>query len=194
MIENESTNVSGAFEMLLEEIEAEIDFINKVGARSLEGRDYEGAREALGRASRATTLRDKLVSLRKEWEALTVSHRGDEEEEMTRAERSNVGHLQRGLRTPEKAYYQPILEALNELGGSARMNDVVVRVEQLMKGVLIRVDYEPLASDPEMLRWRNTAQWARNSMVKEGLLKSDSPRGIWEISEAGRMALTRGMR
>jgi len=64
----------------------------------------------------------------------------------------------------------------------------------LMKGVLIRVDYEPLASDPEMLRWRNTAQWARNSMVKEGLLKSNSPRGIWEISEAGRVALTKGIR
>ncbi len=144
MIENNPTNVSGAFEMLLEEIEAEIDFINKVGARSLEGRDYEGAREALGRASRATTLRDKLVSLRKEWEALTVSHRGDEEEEMTRAERSNVGHLQRGLRTPEKAYYQPILEALNELGGSARVNDVLVKVEQMMNGALTPIDYEPL--------------------------------------------------
>ena len=194
MFENDPTNVSAAFEMLLEEIEAEIDFISKVGARSLEGRDYEGAREALGRASHATTLRDKLVSFRKEWEALTVSHRGDEEEEMMRAERRNIGRLQRGSRTPERAYYQPILNALNELGGSARMNDVVVRVEQLMKGVLTRVDYEPLASDPEMLRWRNTAQWARNSMVKEGLLKPDSPRGIWEISEAGHVALARGTR
>ncbi len=194
MMENDPTNVSGAFEMLLEEIEAEIDFISKVGARSLEGRDYEGAREALGRASRATTLRDKLVSLRKEWEALTVSHGGDEEEAMTRAERRNVGRLQRGARTPEKAYYQPILEVLNELGGSARVNDVLVKVEQLMNGALTPIDYEPLPSNPEMLRWRNKAQWARNSMAREGLLKSDSPRGIWEISEEGRNELNRGMR
>jgi len=194
MMENDPTNVSGAFEMLLEEIEAEIDFISKVGARSLEGRDYEGAREALGRASRATTLRDKLVSLRKEWEALTVSHRGDEEEEMTHAERRNMRRLQKGSRTPEKAYYQPILEVLNELGGSARVNDVLVKVEQLMNGALTPIDYEPLPSNPEMLRWRNKAQWARNSMAREGLLKSDSPRGIWEISEEGRNELNRGMR
>ena len=74
------------------------------------------------------------------------------------------------------------------------MNDVLIRVEQLMKGVLTRVDYEPLASDPDAPRWRNTAQWARNTMVKEGLLKSNSPHGVWEISEAGRQALAKSAR
>ncbi|MCC7571175.1 winged helix-turn-helix domain-containing protein, partial [Candidatus Micrarchaeota archaeon] len=50
--------------------------------------------------------------------------------------------------------------------------------------------YDPLASNPDNPRWRNTAQWARNSMVnEEGFLKKDSPRGIWEISEKGRAFL-----
>ena len=31
-----------------------------------------------------------------------------------------------------------------------------------------------------------TVQRARNGMVKEGLLRDDSQRGIWEISEDGR--------
>jgi Mrr N-terminal domain len=52
-------------------------------------------------------------------------------------------------------------------------------------GTLRDVPYEPLASAPDMPRWKNAAQWARNSMVKEGLLRSNSPRGIWESSEAG---------
>jgi DNA-sulfur modification-associated/Mrr N-terminal domain len=102
-----------------------------------------------------------------------------------------VGRLPRGARTPVGDYYQPILQALNESGGAAKVNDVLERVEQLMKGMLREVDYEPLASD-SMLRWRKTAQWARDAMVKEGLLKSNSPRGIWEITEAGRMLLTKG--
>ena len=34
-----------------------------------------------------------------------------------------------------------------------------------------------------MPRRRNTAQRARNSMVKEGLLKADSSRGVWEVPE-----------
>ncbi len=39
------------------------------------------------------------------------------------------------------------------------------------------------------IRWRNTAQFARNTMVRKGLLKSNSARGIWEITEAGRRFL-----
>jgi hypothetical protein len=65
------------------------------------------------------------------------------------------------------------------------MAEVLPIVERKMKGTLKKVDYEPLASDPEMPRWRNAAQWARNSMVRDGLMKSDSPRGVWEISDAG---------
>ena len=58
-----------------------------------------------------------------------------------------------------------------------------------MKPVLKDVDFAPLASNPENPRWRNAAQWARNSMVNEGLLKNDSPHGIWEISDKGRAML-----
>ena len=54
-----------------------------------------------------------------------------------------------------------------------------------MGGQLRDVDYEPLAFNPETPRWRNAAQWARNSLVREGLLKNDSPRGVWEISDIG---------
>lgn len=41
---------------------------------------------------------------------------------------------------------------------------------------------------------RNTAQWARNSMVKEGLMASDSPRGIWEITDEGEQWLEAQMK
>ena len=34
--------------------------------------------------------------------------------------------------------------------------------------------------------------WRRFNLVKMGLLKDDSPRGIWEISDAGRRALENG--
>jgi hypothetical protein len=41
MMENHPTSVAAAFEILLEEIEAEIDFVNRAGARAFEERDYE---------------------------------------------------------------------------------------------------------------------------------------------------------
>lgn len=188
MIENDPSNVSSAFEMLLEEIETEIDFVNSVGARAFEGRDYDRAKEALERTGSLTAFRDKVAALRKEWEELAAAAERDEDEE-TRAERRDLGRLRRGLRTPESKYYAPILQVIDEMGGSGETGEVLDRVGQKMKGTLKEVDHDPLASSPDNPRWRNAAQWARNSMVKEGLLKADSPRGVWEISDRGRQSL-----
>ena len=69
------------------------------------------------------------------------------------------------------------------------MSDVLDLIGTEMKGSLKPVDFDPLASEPDTPRWRNTAQWARYSMVQDGLLKGDSRRGIWEISERGRQFL-----
>uniref|UniRef100_A0A7C4LJS2 Restriction system protein Mrr-like N-terminal domain-containing protein n=1 Tax=Schlesneria paludicola TaxID=360056 RepID=A0A7C4LJS2_9PLAN len=184
MIENNPTSVVAAFEMLLEEIEAEIDLVNRAGARAFEDRDYDKAKEALERAAQISGFRDKADALRREWGNL-FGRENDEEGSESHAERRNLGRLRRGLRTREQAYYRPILEALQALGGSAPIHQVLDRVLESMKPVLKDVDYEPLASEPDMPRWKNAAQWARTAMVKEGLLRSDSPRGTWQISEAG---------
>jgi hypothetical protein len=96
------------------------------------------------------------------------------------------------LLTPEDAFRRPVLEALVELSGSAPVGKVLDRVEQKMKGVLNEYDRKPLPSDPRSIRWRNTAKWCRSTLAREGLMKSDSPHGIWEISEQGRKWLTKG--
>lgn len=94
--------------------------------------------------------------------------------------------LKRGLRTPEEKFMKPILESIIELGGSAFMKNVLKLVRNKMKNILNEYDYKPLPSDTKQKRWENTAQWARNSMVNDGLLSSNSPRGIWEITKKGR--------
>lgn len=108
MIENNPTNVSSAFEMLLEEVEAEIDFVNNVGSKAFEGRDYEKAKEALERAGVLTSFRDRIAALSREWDDLAAAGEREEDEE-TRAARRNLGKLRKGLRMPESAYYRPIL-------------------------------------------------------------------------------------
>jgi hypothetical protein len=103
------------------------------------------------------------------------------------AEASRTGdRLPPGVRTPESAFVLPILRALDELGGSATMQHVLEKVGVAMKERMRDVDYQSLKSDPGRPRWNNTAQWARNSMVEEGLLKKNSPRGVWEITAARR--------
>lgn len=42
---------------------------------------------------------------------------------------------------------------------------------------------KPHESNAKQIRWRNTAQWARNKMVNEdGRMQKTSQRGIWEFS------------
>ena len=144
----QSTNVSSAFEILLEEVEAEIDFVNTVGSKAFSNPDYDKAAEALGRARTLTAFREKVDLLRKEWAELTaVADREDDEE--TRTERCNLGRLRKGLRTPTEAYYIPILQALSETGGAGETAEVLDRVGRIMASDLKEVDHQPLASDPE---------------------------------------------
>lgn len=191
MIENNPSNVSSAFEMLLEEVETEIDFAANVGSNAFGSRDFDKANEALERSRTLTAFRDRVAALRKEWTELAVAGERTEDAE-TRAARQDLGKLRRGLRTPTEAYYKPILEVLVRMKGVGKVSDVLDQVGQMMKPVLREVDYQPLASNPDNLRWRNAAQWARNNMVNEGLLEADSPRGVWAISDKGRAALTNG--
>ena len=138
--------------MLLEEVDAEIEIVNEEGAKAFQTGDYNRAQEMLQRAGQITAFRDKVAALRKEWDVLSPVKTA------RTTTRANLGRLQRGMRTPEAAYYQPILRALNGLGGSAKMGDVLIRVEQELKGTLKPVDYEPLTSEPDTPRWRNGAQ------------------------------------
>lgn len=94
------------------------------------------------------------------------------------------------VRTPETAFYVPILQALNEFGGSGRTAEVVRRVGEIMDGALSQQDREPLQSTG-VPRWDNTSRFARQSMVRSGLLKPDSRWGIWEMSDMGREYLSR---
>lgn len=189
MAENNPSNVFSAFEILLEEIEAEIDYFTGVGSQALQGRDYNKAKELIDHAQEITNFRNQVARLRKEWTKINAAAEEKEDEE-TRIQRNNMGKLRKGLRTPESSYVLPILQALDQMGGSGKVSEVLDKVGEIMRPILKNIDYDPLTSNPDNPRWRNTAQWARNSMVnEEGYLKKDSPRGIWEISEKGRAFL-----
>ena len=178
----QKNEVNEAFEILLEELEVVIDLLNEAGAEAFKKSDYEKVKESIERATQITEFREKVKSLQKEWANLYSVRL----EHPKKRKRKTLRKLSKGLRTPEDAFRRPILESLIELGGSAPMKEVLDLVEKKMKGVLNKYDYQPLPSDPKSKRWRNTAQWCRNTLVREGLLKGDSPYGIWEISNKGR--------
>jgi hypothetical protein len=80
-------------------------------------------------------------------------------------------------------YDLPILTALARRGGAAPMNEVLDEVGEILTDRLTELDKQPVRSGE--IRWRNRAMWRRLRLVKSGLLEEDSPRGVWELSEAG---------
>jgi hypothetical protein len=92
----------------------------------------------------------------------------------------------RGEKTPQRAFRSPILKALLEVDGVAKAADVLKRLEASIGGQLNSTDRQILSSGG--IRWQNTAQWERNAMVVEGLLKKNSPRGLWELTSKGSSA------
>lgn len=188
-MENE---VSTALEILLEEIETAVEELNQEGSRLFALSEHKKARLLLEKAEAAISFREKVKGLQIEWRALETQIGSKPPKERKRTSTKRRAKLERGLRTPEEEYKAPILEALIHFGGSADITDVIAYVEKTMASKLNDHDKEPLPSTPSFPRWRNTAQWARNALVQDGLMANDSPKGTWAITDAGRKVITNG--
>ena len=89
---------------------------------------------------------------------------------------------------PGKEYRLPILTVLSEHDGRYYGKEVEKIIGRRMKSQFNDADMEVL-SDGFTKRWEKMVQFQRLRMVKEGLLLSNSPRGLWEISEKGKYYL-----
>ena len=97
-----------------------------------------------------------------------------------------MGRILRGEKTPEAEFVVPILQALVQAEGRGRTADIVDRVGQIMRGRLNEYDHKTVSTGE--IRWRNTAEWCRNTMTNKTtppLLNPSSDHGWWEITEAG---------
>ena len=68
------------------------------------------------------------------------------------------------------------------MGGRARVADVIEEMGRQLKGKLLPGDLEWRESTNEYA-WQNNAKWERYHMTQDGTLRSDSPRGYWELGE-----------
>ena len=90
----------------------------------------------------------------------------------------------RGSLLPESEYEEPLLRALAARGGSAPASELIEDVGIALDGRLTDTDRELL--DSGLMRWKNRVQFVRLKLVQAGQVKKDSPRGVWEITQAGR--------
>ena len=169
-----------ACQWLLDELHAEASVANHAGAAALAVGEYAAAREAMALGEGLGGIRADVAAIMERLVAL-VGEPAPAQKPPVQAGRAPGGSL-----LPEDAYRAPVLSALVALGGSAPITDVLERVWVALQGRLTPLDLGPLPSNPRSVRWKNRAQWCRNTLREEGLIAAGSPQGIWEITEAGR--------
>jgi hypothetical protein len=92
------------------------------------------------------------------------------------------GKHSRTPKTDKKALRMHIIRALKKLGGKAHVSDIIKEIGRQLNGKLLPGDLEWRESTNEYA-WQNNAKWERFSMTQDGVLRSDSPRGYWELNE-----------
>ncbi len=183
-----------AFELLIDELTAVLKEINTQGARLLSEGNYAEAEKIITKGKTISDLKTNMESLKNDWVNSDSPHLRDIPVpqmimKKTKVRRKHISVLKKGIRTKESDFELPILDTLVELGGVAPMRAILPIVERKMDGKLTKADYASLPSDTRVIRWENTAQWARQYLVNSGLMSKGLQRGIWEISEAGRTFL-----
>ncbi|MGA7651062.1 MAG: hypothetical protein WBV33_01975 [Terracidiphilus sp.] len=94
--------------------------------------------------------------------------------------RARTPRSQKLPKTSHTVLREHILRALKKLGGKARMSEVMEEMGRQLEGKLLPGDFA-LRQDGKSIAWRNNAQWERLKMRQEGILRDDSPSGIWEL-------------
>ena len=163
------TDIDTALEMLQEAVDKEIASARSQGAKAFELGNYGQAKKQIKRS-------EELEEFQKQVAKLYRTYKGG------RPSRGEGHRLKKGEGTHQKAYYEPILQALNEMNGRGEAAEVLNRVEEIMRPELKEVDYERVKDGS--FRWQTKCRFARWNLVHEqGKLRSDSPRGIWELAD-----------
>ncbi|MDY6846935.1 MAG: winged helix-turn-helix domain-containing protein [Chloroflexota bacterium] len=185
----QNQDIIPSIKKLLDRIDAVISGLNEEGARLFSEGKYDQARALLNKVEAITGFRGKVLCLKDNWKALRVPALDKTSGKSEAGARPRSEPLKPGLKTGYEEFRYPILEALVRLDGIGRVRDVFRIIEEIMADQLNIYDYQPLPSNPDSVRWKNTVSWERYNMVQDGLLADNSPRGVWEITDAGRQSL-----
>jgi len=125
----------------------------------------------------------KILGLRKASPARMRAGKARPTAETEEPGEGNAARARAGTILPEGEYMLPLLEVLLQQGGRAAAQEVVEEVGQRLADRLTTLDKEIVQSGG--VRWRNRVQFARLRLIDRGLLKKNSPRGLWEITKEG---------
>lgn len=175
--------IEQAFESFLAELNEILAEAQETIKRKVDEGCFDDITELSRQAKQVQQIIEEVKVLRGQWgtfQPMTVPPSSTTHSRHKKTKRASVGET-----TPQSGYIRPLLQALVDLGGRAPVDKVLDRVYELVRHQLKPKDLEKVPSG-EDLRWRNATMWMRYKLKQQGYIKPDSPKGIWEITDAGR--------
>ncbi len=185
----DNKNLDASFEKVIAEIKDLIVGINKEAEKFLKENNYEAVKKVISNAEKVQLILSNIESARLDLGDLLKDQTLLKKNVITGGKKLKK-ELKKELKTPQKEYKRPILEALVELGGRAKLKDVLDLVYEKMKDRFTPYDLSLYPVSGQVF-WKFNAQQCRFRLVGEGLLKKDSPNGVWEITDKGREELSK---
>ncbi|GAA5343439.1 MAG: hypothetical protein canaca05_09400 [Anaerolineaceae bacterium] len=179
-----NVDISRLFAQLIDSLEGAITQLSQKSANYFSKNNFEDGKKLVLAQTKLIEIKDEISKQEKAWLQLNLDQ-FEEQELQPKGQLSSRQVKVRGKRTQQSEYVIPILEALAEMNGGGNMSEVLDIVERKMAKKLTPFDYESLQSNPNTIRWKNTAKWTRYELVQQGLMSDQSENGVWEITSKG---------
>ena len=178
------------YEVLLEEVEKSVEEYNEAAVDALRCSDYDSVRQLMDWSEKVKAHHTQIQCLQAKWIELVSTWEIEASQQSLPGPRVTL-RFPDGLRTSGRIYRLPILASLAERGGLVHNKTIHADVHAYLESSLNEYDLQPLLSNPDQPRWRNTCVWCLDQLATENLIVAGSPRGSWEITGEGRAELAR---
>ena len=166
-----SQQVSKALRSLRRELKSSVKETNRRAAKRLGKGDYAGAQRLIEIAQSIAAFDQEVAGMNSRWRGLRSGGKMEE--------------YSKDTATPLWEYYQPVLQALVALGGSATRREIEERLATSLPTGLTDGD---LANNAKGIpRWKQMVGRSRKHMIREGFLANE--KGFrWKITAKGEQA------
>lgn len=164
--------VDRALKAVVRAVENSLTVLNGRAGKVMATGKYEKAQALAERGLQVKSFIQEVEGLRKRWREL---RRG------SKATRKNKQE-----KTPLWAYYQPILRALDAVGGEAKRQTLMVEAEKQLASSFKDGDRDAM-SGGRLERWQVMVLRSRKHLVQEGWIEPGTGT-VWRITSAGRRA------
>ncbi len=146
-----------------------LEGLNQAASQRMAKGDYVGAEALAAKGKEVRQYQSEVEALQKRWREVC----------------GGGGRVSKQSVTALWVYFQPILQALAQVGGECRRAELETHVERLMSATLQSSDRDAMARGRE--RWRVMVRRARRHLVAEGWIEGRAG-PAWRITDTGRQA------